>query len=426
MTLTLDRKTSSCDCDQTDTGQALIRVDEALALISKATHTVAGSELVDLNNAKGRVLAAPVFARANLPPFDNSAMDGYAVNTDSLHGDGPWRLDVTDRIPAGQTGQSAPPPNGAVRIFTGAPVPQAFNAVVKQEDVTRVGDTIILTKRPRPGNNLRFAGEERAKGDLVLPSGMMLDDRAVAACAASGNGAIDVIRKLRVSLVVTGNEIRDASGAIEGAGIWDVNKPMLCAALNTPRVDLQVVKNCPDTRLALTTEFCDLAETSDLIITTGAVSVGEEDHARPAFAEAGGEIVFNGVAIKPGKPVSFGRIGHAIWLGLPGNPLSAYVTWQLFGKTTCNRLAGLSEPEPPMHSVILGNEVRHREGRAEFRLAKIDRQAELGRTVVTTDVATHSGQITSLHMMDGVVVIPADTGHLPVGALADFLPFSDC
>lgn len=414
-----------CGCDKVHNGHSLISIDDALALIAANTAAVSETECVPLDQAQGRILAAPVKTQANLPPFDNSAMDGYAVNASALTGVGPWALKVADRIPAGQSGAGKVPSGEAARIFTGAPLPAGTDAVVMQEEVTRLPNGIVLNTRPETGMHIRRAGEEMAIGTTVLSEGRTLGTREIAACAAAGQGRVSVRRKIRVALLVTGDEIRAAGQPLGEAGIWDVNTPMLRAALSHASVKLVDIVQCADNRQDMIQSLQDVASKVDLLITSGAVSVGEEDHVKPALEALGAKMHFSGVAIKPGKPVSFGQIGTALWVGLPGNPLSAYVTWQVFGTEVLRCLSGRTDGAAQRRLVESGSEIHHRTGRTELRLASLTSGGGFERDIAQFAKATHSARVTGLPDGDGLVVIPADTDHLPQGALVEFLPFHD-
>lgn len=414
---------SGCGCDRLDIARHLVPIDEALARMIAAARPVEEIEEIALAAALGRVLADPVRACAMVPPFDNAAMDGYALDVTALDGPGPWALSVAARIPAGQT--PATPVRGltAARIFTGAPVPAGASAVVMQEDVRRVGDVIHLDGRPRAGLNIRRAGSDMPESATVLDAGRALGPREIAACAAAGAGRVRVRRRLRVGLLVTGDEVRQAGMAREAAQIWDVNTPMLCAALAGPAIGGVTIVHGADDRDALRRQLADLIAHSDLVITTGGISVGEEDHVKPALEGLGAEILFSGVAIKPGKPVSVGSLGRAMWLGLPGNPLSAYVTWQVFGTALVHCLTGQVSAAPPRRHVVTAQDIRRKPGRCELRPAIVAGFDAQGREVVEFEDATHSGRVAQLSRADGLILLPADTDTLPKGALVEFLPF---
>jgi molybdopterin molybdotransferase len=413
----------ACGCDGRAALGQVIGVAEALARIAAHAAPVGGTERLTPERALGRVLARPVLSRAMAPAFDAAAMDGYAVATRDLAGAGPWCLPVSARVAAGQS--AARLLRGtAARIFTGAPVPPGADAVVMQEETARQGDAVRLSRCPSPGCNIRAAGSDLAAGACVLDRGARIDDRAVAACAAAGADSVEVLRRVRVALLVTGDEVRQADQPRGAAQIRDVNGPMLRAALQGPQTEIVAIAHGADSRAGLMRQMADLAARADLVITTGGISVGEEDHVKPAFHALGGETLFSGVAIKPGKPVSAGRIGAAFWLGLPGNPLSAHVTWQVFGLALLRALAGRTDARPAARQVVTGAAIRRKPGRAEYRPARLDGVDGEGREVVRFEEATHSGRVAHLPQADGLMILPAEVAHLPEGARVLFQPYA--
>lgn len=311
----------------------------------------------------------------------------------------------------------------AARIFTGAPIPIGADAVVMQEDVLRDGDVIQLSGRPAAGLNIRRAGSDMAKGVTVLDKGRRLGPREIAACAGAGAGILRVRRRLRVALLVTGDEVRRAGGAREAAQIWDVNTPMLMAGLAGASVEIVASAHGVDNHAGLVRQLGDLAAQADLVITTGGISVGEEDHVKPAFMALGGETLFSGVAIKPGKPVSVGRLGKAHWLGLPGNPVSAFVTFQVFGTALIRGLTGEATAAPIRRHVVTATPIRRKPGRCELRPATLAGFDAQGREIVRFEDATHSARVGLLPLADGLMFLPADAERLPAGALVEFQPF---
>ncbi len=412
-----------CGCDGRDVLSNLVSLDEALSMIAANVAPVIGSEVVPLGSAQGRILARPVRSRTMAPAFDNAAMDGYAIASSALMGEGPWVLKIVSRVAAGQGARGTLFGASAARIFTGAPIPKGADAVVMQEGVVRNGDVIHFYRRPAPGLNIRRAGSDMAAGASVLEEGRQLGPRDIAACAAAGAGIVRARRRLRVALLVTGDEVRKAGENRDAAQIWDVNTPMLTAGLSGAGLDLVAIAHGCDDFPGLARQLEDMAVKADLVITTGGLSVGEEDHVKPAFADLGGEILFSGVAIKPGKPVSFGRIGSAFWLGLPGNPLAAFVTWQIFGTALVRALLGETGPGPGRRHVVTGAEIRRKPGRCELRPATLSGFDALGREVVSFEEATHSGCVGSLPHMDGLMFLTNDAEYLPAGALVEFQPF---
>lgn len=416
-----------CGCDSPGAEEGLVPIDTALRLITEGTSPIALTETLSLAAAVGRVLAAPVTASAGAPPFDNAAMDGYAINVASLLGDGPWWLEVRDRYPAGSTPRRPLDPCSAARILTGAPVPSGANAVIMQEAVLIDGSFIRIDTRPSVGSNVRIAGEDLSQGQTVLESGCRLGPREIAAAAAAGAGFLRLRARLRVGLMVTGDEVREAGGARESGEIWDINTPMLSALIASTVTELCEVSRIADNRDGIARQLNDLASRVDLIVTTGGISVGEEDHVKPALTALGADMFFSGVAIKPGKPVSVGRVGGAMWLGLPGNPLSAYVAWQLFGIALVRRLTGRAAPPLARcrRHVVTERAISRKPGRCELRPAMLAGFDAQGREVVQFDDATHSGRVGTLPATDGLMFLPAEADHLPAGAIVEFQPFGD-
>jgi molybdopterin molybdotransferase len=265
-----------------------------------------------------------------------------------------------------------------------------------------------------------------AAGSPVLAAGQTLGVREIAACAAAGHGSVFVRRRLRVALVATGTEIAAAGDTLAAAEIWDVNTPMLEAALASSAVEPVFVLRCHDSRDAIRRALSEAARDADLVITTGGISVGDEDHVKPALRDLGAQILLGGVAVKPGKPVSFGRLGPALWLGLPGNPLSAFLTWTLFGTVLLRALAGATSRHPARRHVVTATAIRRKPGRCELRPAWRIGFDGHGREVVDFEPAVHSARIARLPAADGILLLPAEIDHLPAGALVDFIPFQNC
>ncbi|MDG1076256.1 MAG: molybdopterin molybdotransferase MoeA [Planktotalea sp.] len=417
------RYTDHCKCCTDEPNSMLLSMDDALSIISNRASPIRDTKTVALHAAQGRVLAQDVTARTDAPPFDNAAVDGYALHTDALPGDGPWNLRVIERVAAGQTAKPKVSSLFATRIFTGAAVPAQANAIVMQEDVTRSGSTATIVRNVKPGAHIRYAGEDMARGDTVLQRGAILSPAEIAACAVAGFGQVDVVRKVRVALVVTGDEVQTPGTTLSPGCIWDVNTPMLSSLLSRPLIDLVQVVHIKDQNRRTQTLLRELSGQVDLIITSGGLSVGEEDHVRPAISELGGHTDFSGVAIKPGKPVSFGRLGRCHWLGLPGNPLAAFMTWKIFGEAILRALTNQETHKSLRRNVLLSKSIRRKSGRCELRLAQVVGFTANGQEMVSFQDATHSGRVASLPTADGVIYLPKDVDFLPTGAMVEFLPF---
>ena len=423
MTIIQRIESQTCGCDRPGDQNGLISVDEAVLRNIQTTQAVAQTQDLDLVQANGRVLARPVRSLGMVPPFDNAAMDGYALRSADLFGDSPWRFPIVDRVAAGQFRSQMLPEGVAVQIFTGAPIPHGADAVVMQEDVQRHADGIILKQKVKSGSHIRKAGEDMIAGRIIVSAGRCLTQRDIAACAAAGHETVQVRRRPRIALLVTGDEVQQ-QGQVRGrAGIRDVNTPMLSAALMARHIEFCGVHHGADTRSGLRAQLSALAEQADLVVTTGGISVGEEDHVKPALADLGVTTGFSGVALKPGKPVSFGQYDNTYWLGLPGNPLSAFVTWHLFGTVLCDALCGVTHITARRRHIVLSRALHHKPGRCEFRLARLNGFDGAGREIAEFEDATHSGRVAQLPEMDGLLFIPAEAEVLPAGALVEFQPF---
>ena len=406
--------------------QAYLPVDEALRRGLALARPVDGTETLALPQATGRVLALDCTSKIDLPAFDNSAMDGYAIRLADIDAQGDaavYALPLAGRVAAGDTGDLAAPAGSALRILTGAPVPDGFDAVLMQEDCDVTQDTIRFKRRPRPGQHIRRAGEDLPAGAPLLKRGQEIGPREVAALAASGHGHVRVFRKLKVTLFSTGSELRQPGEPLAPGQIYNSNRYMLAALLEKPWIDLVdigPVEDNPDRLRQVLREAC---ETSDLVVTTGGVSVGDEDHMPRVFADIGGTLDVMKVAMKPGKPIMFGCRGSALYIGLPGNPVSAFVTWQVIGAQLMRRLAGLPDAPLATEQAVLAQPLARHAGRTEFRPVQIDGRTAEGKPRLRLMAPSYSGRLALLAQADGLAIIPAEADALPEGHPLSFLRF---
>lgn len=383
---------------------------------------VGGTETLPLAGATGRVTAEAAISPIPLPPFDNSAMDGFALATADLGGPGPWRLAVAGRVAAGEAA-SPLPPGTCLRILTGAPIPPGADAVVMQEHVTRHHASITLAAAPRPGANIRRAGEDLAEGGEVLPPGRLIGAREAGVLAATGHAEVTVRRRVRVALICSGSELRAPGAPLAPGQIWDANRYLLAAALAAPWIDLLAPVTVPDEPDAIATALCRAAGGADLVISTGGMADSDEDHIPRLLRALGGEVHALRVAIKPGKPVALGRLGEAVHVGLPGNPVAAFVTWACLGAPVLRRLGGFADPLPALGTIRLAAALTRRPGRAEFRPARLRPAGPDGLPLAELLTPTFSARIALLASADGLALIPAEAGTLPAGAALEFLAF---
>ena len=401
-------------CDAGATG-AVIAVDIAAAKAVAAATPVSGTETIDLLAANGRVLAAEVDAVLDLPPFDASAMDGYAVRLDDLSAAGPWRLPVTGRIAAGDTlGQHFA---GAARILTGAAVPHGFDAVVMQEKCRVETGVVMIDELPRPGLNIRRAGEDARRGERLLVAGTLVAAQQLAILAGQGLSDICVRRKVRIGLISTGSELQEPGQPLRPGQIFNSNRIMLRAGLDTCRwaevIDFGIV---PDTREAIAAALAAASARCDAIVTTGGVSAGEEDHVSWGVGSGGGTLDVLKVAMRPGKPVKVGKLGTALFLGLPGHPNAALVTFRMIALPALRRLAGLNRTEPDWQKATAGFHYEKTLGRTEFVPVRVSGQDATGLPILRMLGRGSSASLRSIADAEAIAMLPPDIAAVEPGA----------
>jgi len=399
----------------------LLPIAEMERLIHDRVHPIAGTETAALRDACGRVLAADVVAPLNLPPFDNSAVDGYAVRHGDLAASGDTRLVVAGRVPAGHSA-GALAPGQAIRIFTGAPMPQGAETVFMQEDCRIDGNAVILPPGLKLGANRRLAGEDVKAGSVALPAGRFLGAADVALAAAMGLTAVEVRRRVRVALFSTGDEIVEPGTARPPSALFDANRFLLTnllTRLGAEVTDLGIVADDP---AALAAAIGEAAKTHDLVLTSGGVSTGEADHVRMAV-ETIGRLVFWRVAIKPGRPVAMGVVAGAAFAGLPGNPVAAFVTFVRVVRPLLLRLGG-ALPRPLVAlPVKAAFSYRKKKGRREYVRVALRRAADGGVEAVKHP-QEGAGVITSLTETDGLAELAEDTTAVEPGSTVGFISYA--
>ena len=407
----------ACGCD---TAQGLVPVDQAIARALALVSCVGGVETLPLADATGRILAQDLLSPVALPLFDNTAMDGYALCLDDLAGQGPWVLPLAGRVCAGDAPTSLEHGH-AMRILTGAPVPSGADAVIAQERVTRLPEAISLQQRPQQGAHIRRCGDDLSRGAGLLAAGRILGAREAALLAGAGIGYVPVVRRLRVAILCSGNELVAPGQPLAPGQIWDANQAMLVAALDQPWIMRLALPACPDDPAALCDAVRMAAAQADIVITTGGVSVGDEDHMARVISDVGGQIEVMQLAMKPGKPLSIGQIGNALWLGLPGNPVAAFVTWHVVGQVLAGHMAGLSETGPAKLLAALAAPIQHKPGRCEYRPAQMLGYDARGVRQVRCLEGAGSHRIAQLAQADALVLIPSALEHMACGDLVELL-----
>jgi molybdopterin molybdotransferase len=400
----------------------LLPLEEMERLIQQRVQPITGTETVALREAAGRVLAGDVIAPLDLPPFDNSAVDGYAVRHRDLKPNAETRLKLAGRVMAGHRPPGEVGAGQAVRIFTGAAMPAGADTVFMQEDVKTEDLAVIVPPGLKPGANRRFAGEDVKAGSVALPAGRVLSAADIALAAALGITSLEVRPRLRVALFSTGDEIVEPGAARPPSALFDANRALLnglLVRLGTQVSDLGIVPDHPE---ALRRAIGEAAKTHDLVLTSGGVSTGEADHVRAAV-ESIGRLVFWRVAIKPGRPVAMGVIEGAAFAGLPGNPVAAFVTFVRVVRPLLLRLGGASPQTLVPLPVKAAFSYRKKKGRREYVRVALRRTADGGVEAVKHP-QEGAGVITSLTETDGLAEIADDTTKIEPGAIVGFLSYA--
>ncbi len=404
-------------------GGKLMRAEAALELLGRSVVRVTESEAVTLDAALGRILAEDVVAPRDVPPHDNSAVDGYAVHFDDLDPERDTVLPVTGRAAAGHPLGRAARRGEAIRIFTGAPMPAGPDCVMMQEDCEVDGARVVLRPGLKRGANRRARAEDIAAGQTVLHAGVRLRPQDLGQAAAVGRRELLTSKLLRVALFSTGDELREPGVPLAPGCIYDSNRAIihgLLAGMGCAITDLGILKDrAASLRAALETA----AQDHDLVVTSGGVSVGEEDHVRAAV-EALGRLHLWRLAIKPGRPIALGQIGAAAFVGLPGNPVAVMVTFVTIVRPMILRLMGGTGLTPHHFRVPADFSHKKKKDRREWLRARLVGDGASGWRAVKYP-RQGAGILSSLVASEGLVALPEEITLIEPGTLVDFLPFSE-
>lgn len=400
----------------------MIAYEEAVAEVLRWSKRLA-DERVSLETAVGRVLSRDVRAARAVPHFDSSAVDGFAVGADALRaaGNAPERLPVAATIRAGDTRIPALAKNRAIRIFTGSALPRGARAVVMQEDCTFGDGVVQIGAPPSEGQNIRRAGAEFRKNELVLRSGTVVTPPVAGMLAMLGRAEVHVRRLPRLTLIVTGDELRRPGERVRPGEVYDANSIALHAALSQWRVGRVRVVPVKDSAAAVRAGFRRALADSDVVVSVGGVSVGDYDFVRGAVVALGVRIRFWKVAMKPGKPLMFGTKGKTLVFGLPGNPVAAMLGAALFVRPSLHRMSGAAIEPTTKRVAILADAVTKKPGRAEFVRART--RAGGGELLtVTPTKRQESHQLSGLAAADCLLYVPAEASRLEAGTTVSIIP----
>lgn len=407
----------------------MLSTAEALATLLSAASPIDGTESIPTLDALNRVLSADVMSPLDVPPMNTSSMDGYAIRTEDLASDGNRRLPVSQRIPAGHAPEPLQP-GTAARIFTGATVPPGADAIVMQEQTEAAGNEVTILHGPAPGEWITAQGADIRSGSIILPAGTRLTPQALGLAASVGCAELQVRRRVKVAVFFTGDELTMPGEPLKPGAIYNSNRFTLRGLLEKLGCEVTDYGIVPDKLDATRATLREAAQAHDLILTCGGVSVGEEDHVKPAV-EAEGRLSMWQIAMKPGKPLAFGAVRRAaqqttaaasaetFFIGLPGNPVSSFATFLLFVRPFVLRLAGMQTVAPRALSL-----------RADFTQKKADRRNEFLRARINPagglDLFPNqsSAVLTSTVWGDGLIDNPPNHA-ISVGETVRFIPFSE-
>jgi len=403
-------------------GGPMMSVDEAVGLIAARVDKVEEIETVALADADGRILAHDITAPLPLPPFTNSAVDGYAVASGDLPKSEAEAFPVLGRVQAGASPEDAIKARHAVRIFTGAPMPAGADTVFMQEDVRLEGGKVVLPAGLKPGANVRPAGEDIPLGYAALKAGQRLRPQDVALVAAFGLTRVDLVRRVRVAVFSTGNELVSPGEARAAPQLFDSNRFMLMALLRRLGCEVSDLGIFSDEQASLANALQRVAGQHDLLLTTGGVSTGEEDHVKAAV-EGAGKLVLWRMAIKPGRPVAMGVIGGTPFIGLPGNPVASFVTFVHVVRPTILALSGARQEKLTPMPVRAAFSYMKKISRREYVRVSLHKGAD-GMLEATKFPREGAGLLSSLADTDGLAELDEDVTQVSPGDIIGFLSYA--
>ncbi len=398
-----------------------LSLEEALTQALNAASAVSDIEQVSIFDANNRILAQDIVANVDVPPWDNSAMDGYAVNTEALEETGSTKLELQGVITAGMRADTPLQKGKAFKIMTGAPVPDNANAVVMVENTSECDGQIIINKSPLPHENIRKKANDIACGDTLVQKGTRMHAEHLMLLSSQGKDTVEVFRKLRVGVVATGSELASPGSTRADTQIYESNRVGICSILQNENVELIDFGIVEDDEASLRKLFIDASDRVDVMVSSGGVSVGDADYVKDIIAELGA-IDFWKIAVKPGKPFALGKIHNTLFCGLPGNPVSSFVTAKLLVVPIIKKMQGQSEYHAPLSvNATIMAPLKRRAGRRDFQRATMVKNAR-GEWEVTPFKSQSSGVMTSITAANCLMIVPEDVSELNIGDTVQVMP----
>ena len=402
---------------------SLMSADDALAFLIDSAVVLSETEISTLDNSIGRILAKDIRSKINVPGFDNSAMDGYTIALDENNlSEINQTFNVVDRIAAGSTGNELKKGNAA-RIFTGAPIPPGANTVIMQEEchLSEDGSKITITRAIKLNENIRPTGNDILQKDVILSAGKKIEPEDISLAASVGIGELEVFKKLKVGVFFTGDELVEPGNSLTPGKIYNSNRYALVAVLNKAGCDVINLGNIKDNFDSTCDALENLSRECDLIMTTGGVSVGEEDHVKPAVEKLGSINLWK-IKMKPGKPLAYGQVKNIPFIGLPGNPVSSFVTYCIFALPFIKKMQGNSHFETKVIKVKSNFDCKRAKPRREYARVRIDYSSEIPLAKLYPKQG--SDVMSSVVWADGFIEIPENT-TFDSGTILNYYPLSE-
>jgi len=414
-------KSIPASCDSPQKESPWLNVNDTINRMTSAVKKIQNTEVVTLRDALNRVLAKEVISSINVPPYANSAMDGYAFNAVDLPESGETTVTMIGKSFAGIPFDGEVKPGECVRIMTGAAMANGTDTVIMQEQVKVDGDAITIQSGHCKNENVRHIGEDIKDGDTVLNVGQQLTPAELGVLASLGVAKVTVFKKIRVAFFSTGDELRNVDETLEPGQIYDSNRYTLFGMLSNLGVELIDMGIIPDDRTAVEKAFIQASEQADAIMTSGGVSVGEADFVKETLDKLG-KVDFWKIAMKPGKPLAFGFVNDAVFFGLPGNPVSVMATFYQFALPTLKTIMGHNIIKPTIIKIACKTDLRKAPGRTDFQRG-IMRTNERGELVVESIGMQASHVLSGMSKANCFIILPQESGNVKAGTLVNVQPF---